>query len=75
MLLLVLGVSSGSDDDEDMEDDDEDDADLLQDDRYHLPINHEITLQVSYQPTHLAYLDRPIGFSEPGTGWLVMTYK
>lgn len=52
MLLLVLGVSSsGSDDDEDMDDDDEDDADLLQDDPYHLPINHEITLQVSYQPT------------------------
>lgn len=51
MSLLVLGVSSGSDD-EDMEDDDEDDADLLQDDPYHLPINHEITLQVSYQPIY-----------------------
>lgn len=34
----------GSDDDDD-DDMDEDDADLLPDDPYHLPINHEVTLQ------------------------------
>lgn len=44
-VCFVVLVFSGSDDD--MSEDDEDEADLLPDDPYHLPINHEITLQVS----------------------------
>lgn len=45
-LHRTLTYRAGSDDDDD-DDMDEDDADLLPDDPYHLPINHEVTLQVS----------------------------
>lgn len=43
----TLTCRAGSDDDDDDDDMDEDDADTLPDDPYHLPINHEVTLQVS----------------------------
>jgi hypothetical protein len=61
----LLLLCAGSDDD----DMDDDESDLLPDDPYHLPVNHEITLQVS-TPGHLCVL-RQAPTCNNSAAWLI----